>query len=89
MLHYLLCFYVDHIFVSIVMQLRMDVIDLFQFGWTLVLQGWVTLQLTRDPSYSRGFLSARSVTGFLADVYPAAADEVGKIYLIADGRVCI
>lgn len=50
-------------------------------------QGWVTLQLTRDPAYSRGFLSARSVTGFLSDIYPAAADEVGKIYLIADDRV--
>ncbi|XP_019051786.1 PREDICTED: DEAD-box ATP-dependent RNA helicase 3, chloroplastic isoform X2 [Nelumbo nucifera] len=50
-------------------------------------QGWVTLQLTRDPNYSRGYLSARSVTGFLSDVFPAAADEVGKIYLVADERV--
>ncbi|XP_061971586.1 DEAD-box ATP-dependent RNA helicase 3, chloroplastic-like isoform X1 [Populus nigra] len=50
-------------------------------------QGWATLQLTRDPTYSRGFLSARSVTGFLSDVYPAAADEVGKIHVIADERV--
>ncbi|KAL7001603.1 RNA helicase [Sarracenia purpurea var. burkii] len=50
-------------------------------------QGWVTLQLTRDPGYSRGFFSARSVTGFLSDVYSAAADEVGKIHLIADERV--
>ncbi|KAG8648347.1 DEAD-box ATP-dependent RNA helicase 3, chloroplastic isoform X2 [Manihot esculenta] len=50
-------------------------------------QGWITLQLTRDPSYSRGYLSARSVTGFLSDVYTAAADEVGKIYLIADEKV--
>ncbi|KAA8545341.1 hypothetical protein F0562_020125 [Nyssa sinensis] len=50
-------------------------------------QGLVTLQLTRDPAYSRGFLSARSVTGFLSDIYSAAADEVGKIYLIADERV--
>ncbi|KAF5192281.1 Dead-box atp-dependent rna helicase [Thalictrum thalictroides] len=52
-------------------------------------QGWVTVQLTRDPDHSRsrGFLSPRSVTGFLSDVYPAAADEVGKIYLIADERV--
>lgn len=49
-------------------------------------QGWVTLQLTRDPSVSRGFLSARSVTGFLSDVYSPAADEVGKIHLIADER---
>ncbi|KAF2307363.1 hypothetical protein GH714_026638 [Hevea brasiliensis] len=50
-------------------------------------QGWITLQLTRDPSYSRGYLSVRSVTGFLNDVYTAAADEVGKIYLIADEKV--
>ncbi|XP_077218105.1 DEAD box RNA helicase (RH3) [Tasmannia lanceolata] len=50
-------------------------------------QGCVTLQLTREPGYSRGFLSARSVTGFLSDVYPTAADEVGKIHLIADERV--
>ncbi|KAL3515813.1 hypothetical protein ACH5RR_022715 [Cinchona calisaya] len=49
-------------------------------------QGWVTLQLTRD-SGARGFLSARSVTGFLSDVYSAAADELGKIHLIADSRV--
>ncbi|XP_059652179.1 DEAD-box ATP-dependent RNA helicase 3, chloroplastic [Cornus florida] len=50
-------------------------------------QGWVTLQLTRDPGYIRGFLSARSVTGFLSDIYSAAADEVGKIHIIADERV--
>lgn len=52
------------------------------------LQGWTTLQLTRDSETSRGFLSARSVTGFLSDVYSPAADEVGKIHLIADERVC-
>lgn len=56
-------------------------------NWTLAFQRWITLQLTRDPSYSRGYLSARSVTGFLSDVYTAAADEVGKIYLIADEKV--
>ncbi|CAH2044477.1 unnamed protein product, partial [Thlaspi arvense] len=50
-------------------------------------QGWVTLQLIRDPTNSRGFLSARSVTGFLSDVYRPAADQVGKIFLIADDRV--
>ncbi|KAK7337626.1 hypothetical protein VNO77_18209 [Canavalia gladiata] len=49
-------------------------------------QGWITLQLTRD-SDTRRYFSARSVTGFLADVYSAAADEVGKIHLIADERV--
>lgn len=50
-------------------------------------QGWTTLQLTRDSENSRGFLSARSVTGFLSDVYSPAADEIGKIHLIADERV--
>lgn len=50
-------------------------------------QGWVTLQLAREPGLSRGFFSARSVMGFLSDVYPAAADEIGKIHLIADERV--
>ncbi|KAG2244434.1 hypothetical protein Bca52824_093711 [Brassica carinata] len=50
-------------------------------------QGWVTLQLIRDPTNSRGFLSARSVTGFLSDVYRPAADRVGKIFMIADDRV--
>ncbi|KAF4391202.1 hypothetical protein G4B88_016512 [Cannabis sativa] len=50
------------------------------------LYGWVTLQLTRDPTFARGFLSARSVTGFLSDVYSVAADEVGKIFVIADER---
>lgn len=48
----------------------------------------MTLQLTRESSYTRGFLSARSVTGFLSDIYPAAADEVGKIHIIADDKVC-
>ncbi|CAN6280725.1 unnamed protein product [Urochloa humidicola] len=47
-------------------------------------QGWVTLLLTRDPGFGRGFFSPRSVTGFLSDVCSAAADEVGKIYLTAD-----
>ncbi|KVH93548.1 hypothetical protein Ccrd_004403 [Cynara cardunculus var. scolymus] len=50
-------------------------------------QGWSTLQLTRDPALSRGFMSARTVTGFLADVYATAADELGKIHIIADERV--
>ncbi|CAI0381995.1 unnamed protein product [Linum tenue] len=50
-------------------------------------KGCVTLQLTRDPNYARGFLSPRSVTGFLSDVYPTAADEVGKIFVIADEKV--
>lgn len=47
----------------------------------------MTLQLTRDPGYGRGFFSPRSVTGFLSDVSSAAADEVGKIFLTADEKV--
>ncbi|GAU11385.1 hypothetical protein TSUD_343760 [Trifolium subterraneum] len=50
-------------------------------------QGWVTLQLTRDSENSQRYFSVRSVTGFLSDVYSKAADEVGKIHLIADERV--
>ncbi|KAL3635178.1 hypothetical protein CASFOL_019725 [Castilleja foliolosa] len=51
-------------------------------------QGLVTLQLIRENTgYSRGYLSARSVTGFLSDVYSAAADEIGKINIIADEKV--
>ena len=54
-----------------------------------MLQGWITLQLTRDLDALQGkYLSARSVTGFLSDVYSQAADEVGKIHIIADERVC-
>lgn len=61
---------------------------IIQFDKKLALQGWVTLQLTRDPVFSRGFFSARSVTGLLSDVYSSAAGEVGKIHLIADEKVC-
>ncbi|CAN1161692.1 DEAD-box ATP-dependent RNA helicase 3, chloroplastic [Linum perenne] len=50
-------------------------------------QGCTTLQLIRDPNYARGYLSARSVTGFLSDVYPTAADALGKVHLIADEKV--
>lgn len=50
-------------------------------------QGWVTLQLIREQGFSRGFFSARSVMGFLSDLYPTAADEIGKMHLIADERV--
>ena len=34
-------------------------------------------------------MSARSVTGFLSDVYRPAADRVGKIFMIADDRVSL
>lgn len=45
------------------------------------------MQLTRDSENSQRYFSARSVTGFLSDVYSKAADEVGKVHLIADERV--
>lgn len=51
------------------------------------MQGLVTLQLTRDAAFSRGYLSARAITGFLSDVYSTAADEIGRIHLIADEKV--
>ncbi|GER41923.1 DEAD-box ATP-dependent RNA helicase [Striga asiatica] len=50
-------------------------------------QGLVTLQLTRDSGYSKGYLSSSSVIGFLNDVYSPAADEIGKIHTIADEKV--
>ncbi|XP_057439108.1 DEAD-box ATP-dependent RNA helicase 3, chloroplastic [Lotus japonicus] len=50
-------------------------------------QGWTTLQLTLDSDTSRRYFSARNVTGFLSDVYSTAADEIGKIHLLADERV--
>ncbi|KAM0067645.1 putative RNA helicase [Helianthus debilis subsp. tardiflorus] len=53
----------------------------------LKASGWIMLQLTRDPVLSRGFMSARTVTGFLADVYKTAANELGKIHIIADEMV--
>ena len=61
----------------------------FDFIHSFCMQGWTTLQLTRDPSLTRGFMLARTVTGFLADVYATAADELGKIHIIADEEVCI
>ena len=56
----------------------------FDFIHSFCMQGWTTL-----PSLTRGFMSARTVTGFLADVYATAADELGKIHIIADEEVCI
>ncbi|KAL1831873.1 hypothetical protein ACET3Z_001524 [Daucus carota] len=50
-------------------------------------QGKVTLQLTRDPAFAQGFLSAGSVIVVLSSVYTTAADEIGKIHIIADERV--
>jgi ATP-dependent RNA helicase DDX21 len=49
----------------------------------------VTLQFIREPGYSRGFFSARTVVGFLSDVYPDAADEVGKVQLLAEEGVIV
>ncbi|GJX59937.1 chaperone protein DnaJ 16 [Tanacetum coccineum] len=47
--------------------------------------GWTTLQ--RDPFLTRGFMSTRTITGFLADVYAITADELRKINIIADEQV--
>ncbi|KAI3752371.1 hypothetical protein L2E82_24368 [Cichorium intybus] len=51
-------------------------------------QGWTTLQMTRESSDSlRGYMSARTVTGFLSSVYATAAGVLGKIHVIADKKV--
>ncbi|XP_076954111.1 DEAD-box ATP-dependent RNA helicase 3, chloroplastic-like [Bidens hawaiensis] len=51
-------------------------------------QGWTTLQMTRDSDTSvRGYMSARTVTGFLSTVYATAAGVLGKIHVIADKKV--
>ncbi|KAD5317864.1 hypothetical protein E3N88_17810 [Mikania micrantha] len=51
-------------------------------------QGWTTLQMTRDSDSSiRGYISARTVTGFLSSVYATAAGVLGKIHVIADKKV--
>ena len=47
------------------------------------------MQLTRDPAFAQGFLSAGSVIVVLSSVYTTAADEIGKIHIIADERVRI
>ncbi|KAI3700762.1 hypothetical protein L2E82_45400 [Cichorium intybus] len=36
-----------------------------------------------------GFMSARTITAFLADVYATTADYLGKIHIIADEMVCV
>ncbi|KAI3694994.1 hypothetical protein L1987_77981 [Smallanthus sonchifolius] len=51
-------------------------------------QGWTTLQMTHDSDSSiRGYMSARTVTGFLSSVYATAAGVLGKIHVIADKKV--
>ncbi|KAJ0916191.1 putative RNA helicase transcription factor interactor and regulator CCHC(Zn) family [Helianthus annuus] len=51
-------------------------------------QGWTTLQMTRDSDSSiKGYMSARTVTGFLSSVYATAAGVLGKIHVIADKKV--
>ncbi|KAL4556376.1 hypothetical protein LXL04_039027 [Taraxacum kok-saghyz] len=51
-------------------------------------QGWTTLQMIRDSSESlRGYMSARTVTGFLSSVYATAAGVLGKIHVIADKKI--
>ncbi|KAL7584428.1 hypothetical protein Lser_V15G44808 [Lactuca serriola] len=51
-------------------------------------KGWMTLQMTRDSESSlQGYMSARTVTGFLSSVYATAAGALGKIHVIADKKV--
>uniref|UniRef100_A0A0D6R213 RNA helicase n=1 Tax=Araucaria cunninghamii TaxID=56994 RepID=A0A0D6R213_ARACU len=52
-------------------------------------EGWTTLQLTRQSAMLNGGrpISARAVTGILSQIWPPAADQVGKICLIDDPRV--
>ncbi|KAJ0780950.1 putative RNA helicase transcription factor interactor and regulator CCHC(Zn) family [Helianthus annuus] len=51
-------------------------------------QGWTTLQMTRDSDSSiKGYMSARTVTGFLSSVYATAAGVLGKIHVLADKKV--
>ncbi|KAI7757059.1 hypothetical protein M8C21_021041 [Ambrosia artemisiifolia] len=51
-------------------------------------QGWTTLQMTRDSDSSiKGYMSARTVTGFLSSVYATAAGVLGKIHVMADKKV--
>lgn len=46
--------------------------------------------MTRESDSSiGGYMSARTVTGFLSSVYATAAGVLGKIHVIADKKVCI
>lgn len=52
-------------------------------------EGWTTLQMTRELTMldGRRQLSARELMGILSEMWPAAADQVGKIRSYGDGKV--
>eukprot|EP00249_Psilotum_nudum_P023971 c29043_g1_i1 orf=587-3001(-) len=49
-------------------------------------QGWMTLRITRSGG-GLPLSSTRAVMGTLGRIYPTAADEVGKIYMLDEGKV--
>lgn len=52
-------------------------------------EGWTTLHMTRETTMldGRRQLSARELMGILSEMWPAAADQVGKIRSYGDGKV--
>lgn len=52
-------------------------------------EGWTTLQMTRESTMLDGRrpFSARELMGILSDMWPAAADKVGKIKSYDNGKV--
>lgn len=52
-------------------------------------EGWTTLHMTRESTMldGRRQLSARELMGILSEMWPAAADQVGKIRSYGDGKV--
>lgn len=52
-------------------------------------EGWTTLHMTRESTMldGRRQLPARELMGILSEMWPAAADQVGKIRSYGDGKV--
>eukprot|EP01018_Ginkgo_biloba_P021900 Gb_04849 [translate_table: standard] len=52
-------------------------------------EGWITLQITRDSIRGGGrpLISTRAVTGTISEIFPKAADQMGRICLIDGDRV--
>lgn len=55
-------------------------------GFCFTTQGLITLRMVRTEELPRA-MSARMVMGVLADIWDAAADNVGKIRIIDDPKV--
>ncbi|XP_057822108.1 DEAD-box ATP-dependent RNA helicase 3B, chloroplastic isoform X3 [Cryptomeria japonica] len=53
------------------------------------VQGWTTLQMTKESSMLNGgrMMSARTVMGILSEIWPPSAGQVGKIKSISDRDV--